>query len=84
MVDAMKRILDMSVQHRAVGPQTDFVCRAMDLQPGVRVGFVLAKLIADFRMKNLGTAAGHASQSGFHHVFQDPTNRLSWFEIQTS
>src|SRR6056297_3740057 len=76
VVNSMERFFQMAVQHRAVGPQTDFVSRLMDVQPSVRVGLMFAQLITDFRMEDFSTATRHASQARRTHIFQHPANGL--------
>ena len=41
-----------------------------------RVGLVLADLVADLGVEDLGPAAGHAAQAGVDHVFQHARGRL--------
>ena len=61
MVGAMKRIFDVAVEHRGVASQAELVGGAVDGEPLLRVGFVLADLVANLRMEDLGAAAGQAA-----------------------
>ena len=61
MVGAMKRVFDVAVEHRGVASQAERVGRAVDCEPLLRVGLVLADLVANLRMEDLGTAAGQAA-----------------------
>ena len=63
VVDAVLRPLDVAVEHRRVRPQPEFVGLAVDAEPGLGVGLVLADLVADFGMKDLRPAAGQAAQA---------------------
>ena len=53
-------LLDVAVEHGGVGAQAEFVGLAVDAQPGVGVGLVLADLVAHLGMENLGPAAGQS------------------------
>ena len=64
----MVGLFDMSVEHRAVGLESNFMGGLMDLDPLGRVGLVLADLIANFRMENFRTSPWHASQSSFAEI----------------
>ena len=77
VVDAVVRLLDVAVEHRAVRAQAELVGRAMDFEPAARVGLVLADLVADFGMKNLRPAAGQAAEAGVDHVFEHLADRSS-------
>ena len=57
----MVGLLDMAVEHRAVGLESDLMGRLMDLDPLGRVGLVLADLIANFRMEDFRTSPWHAT-----------------------
>ena len=76
MVDTMERVFDVPVQHCAIGSQTNFVGRAMDVEPGMRVRFVLAQLIPHLGMEYLGSSTRHAAKSRVSKILQDPTDRL--------
>ncbi len=71
MVDAVIWFFEVAVQHRTVGAQSQLVCRAVDLQPVSRVGFVFTNFVTDFRMKYLCPPTGHAPQAGLDHVGQN-------------
>src|SRR5262245_56845768 len=70
MVDAVIGVLDVSIQHRAIGPEAQAMRSAMDVEPLAGVRLVLANLAADLRMENLGPAARHAPQPRFDQVFE--------------
>ena len=72
MIDAMERVFDVAVEHRGVGAQPEFVGRAVDVEPAAGVGLVLADLVADLGMKDLGPAAGQAAQAGVDHALRAP------------
>ena len=76
VIDPVPRLFDVPVQHRRVGPQPELVGFAMNVQPVLRVGLVLADPVADFGMKNLGPAAGHAPKAGADHLLEHPARRL--------
>ena len=78
VVDAVVRLLDVAVEHRAVGAQAELVGRAMDFEPAAGVGFVFADLVADFGMEDFGAAAGQAAEAGVDHVFEDVADRSCW------
>ena len=48
----------------------------MDVDPAAGVGLVFADLVADFGMKNLRPAAGHAAEAGVDQVFQHLADAL--------
>ena len=64
MVDAVVIVLDVAVEHRAVRAQSEFVRRAVDVEPFGGVRLVLADPTAHVRMKDLRPAARHAAQTG--------------------
>ena len=64
-------VLDVAVEHRGVGSQAELVGRAVDVEPAAGVGLVLADLVADLGMEDLGPAAGQAAQAGVDHVFAE-------------
>ena len=72
----------MSIQHGAVGLQADFVSRLMNLNPLVSIRFVLAQLITNFGMKNLGSAAWHTSKSCFAKIGQNLFRRFLGQEFE--
>ena len=63
VVDAVLDALDVAVEHRGVGAQTELVGRAMDFQPGAGVGLAGADFRADLRVEDFGPAAGQAPQA---------------------
>jgi len=65
MVDAVKWFFDVTIKHGAVGTNPHLMGRSMNLKPSIAVRFVFANLISDLGVKNFGSAAGHAAQSGF-------------------
>ena len=75
MVGAVIRILNVSVEHGGIAPQTEFVGRAVDTKPLIRVGLVFADLIANFRMKDLRTATRQAAEPHRLQLFEDVGNR---------
>ena len=77
VVDAVVRLLDVAVEHRAVRAQAELVGRAVDFEPAAGVGLVLADLVADFGMEDLGPAAGQAAEAGFDHVFEHLADALA-------
>ena len=78
VIDAVIGVFQMAVEHRGVGAQAEFVGRAMNVEPVVGVGLVLANLVADFRMKNLRPAAGQAAQPGVFSSVQHFAARCAW------
>src|SRR5947209_1837934 len=75
VIDAMPGLLDVTVEHGGVGAQAELMSLAMDANPGVGIGFVLADLVADFGMENFGAAARQAAQPGFLELGQDVARR---------
>ena len=71
VVDAVIGVFDVAVEHRGVGAQAQLVGRAMDVEPVAGVGLVLADLVADLGMEDLGAAAGQAAQAGVDHLLED-------------
>jgi hypothetical protein len=71
MVDPMVRLFDVSVQHRAVGFEPDFVSRLMDLDPLVGICFVFANLASDFGVEDFRSATRHASQPGLAQIIEN-------------
>ena len=67
----MVGILNVAVEHRTVGLQSEVVGLAMYIQPLCRVGFVFADLIANFGMEYLGSASGHAAKAGVDQFLED-------------
>ena len=63
MVDPMVRLLDVPIEHGAIRPNAQLVGGPVNLQPVVRIGFVLAKFIPHLRVKDLRTSSGQASES---------------------
>ena len=71
VVGAMEAVLDVAVEHRGVAPETEFVCGAVDLEPLLGVGLVLADLVADLGVENLGPTAGEAAKPGLFELHED-------------
>jgi hypothetical protein len=42
VIDAVKRVFDMAVEHRGIGSQSERMGRAVDVDPAAGVGLVLA------------------------------------------
>ena len=82
VVDTVVSILDMSVQHCAIGPQTDLVCGPVNFKPSMSVGFVFAELVPHLGMENLRTATGHASQTGISQILKNPLDRFLGLEFK--
>ncbi len=78
VVDAVVRLFDVAVEHRAVALEPELVGRAMDVEPVPRVGLVLADLVADLGVENLGPAAGQAAQARIDHVLENAIAPTSW------
>ena len=57
MLDAFLFRLDVSIEHRGVRPQADFVRRAGDVEPLLPADLVVADDLPHARMKNFGAAA---------------------------
>src|SRR5436190_22586306 len=55
----------MSVEHGGVRPQAESVSLAVNAQPAIGVGLVLADEVADFGMEDFRPAAGKAAEAGF-------------------
>ena len=77
MVDAMVIVLDVTVEHGAIRAQTEFMGRAMDLEPFGGVRLVLADPVADVRVKDLGTSAGQAAQPRGEQLLEDRAHAAS-------
>ena len=75
VVDAMLGVFDVAVEHGGVGAQAEFVGLAVDAQPGVGVGLVLADLVADLGMEDLRPAAGQAAQARLLELGQQVARR---------
>ena len=71
VVDAVVRLFDVAVEHRAVGAEAELVGRAVDFEPAAGVGFVFADLVADFGVEDFRAAAGEAAEAGVDHVLQN-------------
>src|SRR5439155_12554861 len=63
VINAVPGLLDVAIKHGGVRAQTELVSFAMDANPGAGVGFVLANLVADFRMEDFSAAARQAPQA---------------------
>src|SRR5262245_51146146 len=63
MVDAVPWFLDVAVEHGRVGAQAQLMGLAMNADPGVAVGLVLADFVAHLGMKDLRPAAGQTTQA---------------------
>ena len=75
VVDAVLGLLDVAVEHGGVGAQAELVGLAVDAEPGVGVGLVLADLVADLGVEDLRAAAGQAAQAGVLELGQDVARR---------
>src|SRR5205823_3340364 len=71
MVDSMPRVFDMAVEHGGIGAQPELVGFAMNPNPGVAVGLVLANLVTHIRVKNLGAASRQTSQPSLFEFRQN-------------
>ena len=60
----MPCFLDVAIEHRRVRAQAELVSFAVNANPGIGVGFVLANLVADFGMENLCAAARQTAEPG--------------------
>ena len=60
------------------------VGRAVDVEPAAGVGLVLADLVADLGMEDLGPAAGQAAQAGVDQVLQNRADALAASGARTS
>ena len=63
VIDAMLGPFDVAVEHRRIGAQSEFVRLAVDAEPRIGVGLVLANLVADIGVKDLRPAAGQAAEA---------------------
>ena len=70
-------VLQVPIEHRGIGAQAELMGRAMDLDPAAGVGLVLADLIADFGMKDLGAAAWQAPQACIAQLGEHFANRAA-------
>ena len=75
VVDAVPRLLDVAVEHGRVGAQAELVGLAVDADPVVGVGLVLADLVAHLGMEDLRAAAGQAAQAGVLELGQQVARR---------
>ena len=75
VVDAMRGLLDVAVEHGRVGAQAEFVRLAVDAQPLGGVGLVLADLVAHLGVEDLGAAAGQAAEAGVLELGQQVARR---------
>ena len=66
---------DVAVEHGGVGAQAQLVGLAVDANPGVGVGLVLADLVADLGMEDLRPAAGQAAEAGVLELGEDVARR---------
>ena len=57
MVDAVVRLFNMAIEHRAVACKAERVGGAMNLEPLSGIGLVFTDSVADFRVKYLRSAA---------------------------
>src|ERR1019366_2381271 len=65
MLDALLVGLDVAVEHRGVGPQSDFVRRARDVEPLLPADLVVADDFSHARVKNLSAAASQRIDACF-------------------
>src|SRR5436305_1857062 len=75
VIDAMDRLLDMAVEHGRVGAQAELVGLAMNAEPALSVGLVLADEIAHLGMEDLRPAAGQAAEAGVLELGKDVARR---------
>ena len=75
VVDAVFHAFDVAVEHRGVGAEPELVGRAMDFEPGFRVGLAGADFRADLRVEDFRPSGGHAAQAGGDQLLQD---RADW------
>ena len=67
MVDPVTVVLDVAVEHGGIGAHPEIVPNLVDPEPLLAAALASGDLIADLIGKDLGTAPGHAVQSGFLH-----------------
>ena len=70
VVDLVLGLLDVAVEHRAVGLDAHAVRDAVDLDPLVGVELAVADHLAHLGMEDLGAAAGQAAETGIAHPAQ--------------
>ena len=75
VVDAVPRLLDVAVEHGRVGAQAQLVGLAVDAEPVVGVGLVLADLVAHLGVEDLRPAAGQAAQAGLLELGEQVARR---------
>ncbi|MEY3457176.1 MAG: hypothetical protein RL215_333, partial [Planctomycetota bacterium] len=74
VVDAMSGFFDVSVEHGGIGAESELVGGAMNIEPDIAVGFVFADLATDLLVEDFCSAPGHAPESRFDHLFEDPAD----------
>ena len=75
VISAMEGVFDVAVEHGGVAPQAEFVGRAVDRKPLLRVGLVFADLVTNLGMKDFGAAAGEAAEARLFQFYEDVTDR---------
>src|SRR5437899_9405918 len=75
VIDAVAGLLDVAIKHGGIGAQIELVSFAMNANPGVGVGLVLANLVADFRMEDFSAAARQAAQADFFEFSENIPSR---------
>jgi hypothetical protein len=68
VVDALLHRLDVPVEHRDVGPETQPVGRAMNRQVAIRAALVVADLLPHPLGEDLGAAARQGIEPGRHQL----------------
>src|SRR4051794_4801407 len=71
----MFRPFDVPVEHGGIRAEAELVGLAMNLNPAVGVGLVLAELVPDFGMKDFRSAAGKTAEAGVLELGEDVGRR---------
>ena len=72
----MPGLLDVAVEHGSIRSQTQFMSRAMHVEPDFGVGLVFAEFVAHLGIEDLRSATGHAAQARVDHFFERPADRF--------
>ena len=78
MVGAVLIVLDVAVEHGAVGAQAQLVRLAGGFQPLVAIDLVVADDAADALVEDLGAAAGQRIHAGVAQALERLALRKSW------
>ena len=77
VIDPVLGAINMAVKHGGVGMEAEPVRRAMDIEPAFGRSLGATDLLADFRVKDFGTAAGQAAEPGLDQLVEHLLDRLA-------